>query len=132
MEVNSGPESFSVSKASRIPLELLDHGVDALGSGVGCSGDHVGDDPVEMLFDHPGHFLDRRQVRPNRPAVPFLPAASGSAVRLIVPKAHRMRLDRPGSRRFQVGRLQPAEVFPCLVAHVVRMLQPKVSSLGQR
>ena len=103
MEVNSGPESFSVSKASRISLDFLDHGVEALGSGVGCPGHHGGNNPVEMFFDHLSHLLDRLQARPNRPAVPFLPAASGPAARFVVPKAHRMRLDRPGSRRFQVG-----------------------------
>ena len=132
MEVDCRPESVPVAETSRVSLELLDHGIEGFGSGVGGPGHHGGDDAVEVLFDHPGHFFDRLQTRTNRPAVPFLPATPSPSSSLVVPEAHRMGLDRPGSRCLQIGRLQAGEVFPRLVGHAVGVLQPKVASLGQR
>jgi len=58
-EVNFRSESVPVAEGSRISLELLDHSIERFGSGVGRSGHHGGDDDIEVLFDHPGHFFDR-------------------------------------------------------------------------
>ena len=62
VEVNCRSESLPVAEVSRISLELVAHSIERFGSGVDCPAHHGGDDAVEVLFDHPGHFFDRLQA----------------------------------------------------------------------
>lgn len=99
VEVCCGPGSIPVAKTSGIAPELLDHGVEGLGSSVGCSSHLSSRDLVEMLLVIWVAFLmgSRKDQMAQRYHL-FL-ATPGPAARFVVSKAHRMRLDRPSLRR---------------------------------
>ena len=63
MEVDCCLEPFLVSEAPRVALDLLDHGVKALGAGVGRAGNDGRQDALEMSLDRSSHLLDRLEPR---------------------------------------------------------------------
>jgi len=131
MEVDSGFESLFVPEPSSVSLDLLDHGIEAFGTGVGRAGNHCRQDALEMRLDRSRDLLDRRQARADCPVVPVHPGSARPTPDLVVPQAHGVSLDCPGSGGLEAGRLERLEGVPALVSHIIGVLQPEVAALGQ-
>ena len=131
MKVDRSLEAFFVPEPAGVALDLLDHGVEAFGASVGRTGDNSSQDPLEMSLDRSRDLLDWFEPRTDGPVVPAHPGPTRPASDLVVPQAHRVGLDRPGSGGLEVGGLERLEAIPTLIGHVVRMLQPEITALDQ-
>src|SRR5690606_5232004 len=131
---------LEVPEAPRRGLDRLDAAVEAFGRRVGDPVPEVGEQTVEMAFEHAGDLLDRAQPGADRPSVPALEVGFGKGLVAALPELAQHFLERPGPRGFQVTVTQGFEGFALFgmdtlfatQPEVARALQAAVTDLGQR